>query len=298
MTDSSRIPASIEVSVRQVLDGKAPAGLLPEGTRAYIADLGNDKVQDQIAAARHLSDAGYAPVPHIAARRITSDIDLTRRIAGFTQEGGVTDVLMVAGEADRQMGPYDSVMTLLETGIIDHYGIRSMGVAGHPEGNANYPNVTALDEVLRAKADYAARTNADMRIVTQFGFDAAGFIRWAERLRIAGIYMPIHIGVAGPAKITTLLRYAALCGVGNSISFLKKRASALTALATSYSPEGVVGPLEEYWQENPNGPIQGLHVFPFGGVQKSSTWLEERGTWDIKISLYGNLNAAFVGAAE
>lgn len=296
MTKPPRLPASIEASAKQIQDGKLPIGLLPPETKVYITDIGNDTTPELIKAARMATDANYCPVPHIAARRMTSESELVRRIAGFTQEGGVEDMLMIAGEADYQMGPYDSVLSMIESGCFDHYGVRSMAVAGHPEGNSNYPTITAVEEVLRQKADYASRTNADMRIVTQFGFDAPAFIRWAERVRISGVYLPIHIGVAGPAKITTLLKYAMMCGVGNSIAFLRKRASAITALATSYSPEGVVGPLEDYAAENPDGPIQGIHVFPFGGLNKASGWLEERGNWDIKTSLYGNSNIGLIGA--
>ncbi|MEM6665004.1 MAG: methylenetetrahydrofolate reductase [Pseudomonadota bacterium] len=235
MPATELIGATIEVSPKQVIDGKAPAGLFPAGTKVYLTDIGTHGISDLVAATRQLSDAGYDPVPHMPARRIASEFELQRRIGGFTQEGGVTDMLLIAGEAPMQMGPYDSVMTMLNMGHFDHYGVKSMGVAGHPEGNSAYPAGT-LEAVLSEKADFAGRTNADMRIVTQFGFDAAATIRWAERLRISGIYLPVHVGVAGPAKITTLLKYAMMCGVGNSIEFLKKRGGALAALATSYSP--------------------------------------------------------------
>ena len=118
-----------------------------------------------------------------------------------------------------------------------------------------------------------------MRIVTQFGFDPARFIAWAEGLAASGIDLPVHIGVSGPAKITTLLKYAALCGVGNSIAYLKKNALSLTTLARGHSPESIVGPIERHWQANPQGPIRQIHVFPFGGLQNSADWLVSRGSW-------------------
>ena len=106
-----------------------------------------------------------------------------------------------------------------------------------------------------------------------------------------GDHMPVHLGVAGPAKITTLVKYAAMCGVGNSLDFFKKRTRSLATLATSHSPEGVVGPIEKHWQDNPQTAIRQVHVFPFGGIKKSAEWLEERGTWDIKTSLYPSMNS-------
>ncbi|WP_312858642.1 hypothetical protein [Rhizobium sp. G21] len=131
-----------------------------------------------------------------------------------------------------------------------------------------------------------------MRIVTQFGFDAKKFIAWADGLKAAGVDLPVHLGVAGPAKITTLIKYAAMCGVGNSISFLKKNAMSLTALATSHSPEDVVGPIEKHFLANPDSAIKQIHVFPFGGLKKSAEWLVERGSWDMNSSAAVSARAA------
>ena len=141
------------------------------------------------------------------------------------------------------------------------------------------------------KKFFGERTGAKVRVVTQFGFDGDKFVNWAEGLREHGIDLPVHLGVAGPAKITTLIKYAAMCGVGNSLNFFKKNTRSLATLATSHSPEGVVGPIEKHWQANPQTPIRQVHVFPFGGIKKAAEWLEQRGTWDIKTSLYPSINS-------
>ena len=114
----------------------------------------------------------------------------------------------------------------------------------------------------------------------------------AESLREHGVDLPVHLGVAGPAKITTLIKYAAMCGVGNSISFLKKNALSLTALATSHSPEGVVGPIEQHAIANPASAIKQIHIFPFGGLKKSSEWLVDRGSWKVHNASHTSANAA------
>ena len=56
---------------------------------------------------------------------------------------------------------------------------------------------------LRAKDAFQRETDAAMAIATQFAFEAAPVIAWADRLRAAGITLPVHIGVAGPAKLQT-----------------------------------------------------------------------------------------------
>ncbi len=277
MTGLSKIAVSIEVSAKHVHDSKLTADMLPRGTRVYITDVGIDPVADIIKAASLVSQMGYSPVPHIPARRIESETALNARLAGLVNEGGVHDILVIAGEADDQMGPYSQSLDILKTGLIDKHGITHVGIGGHPEGNEAYEGRDVM-AVLKEKIAFGELMDAEFRIVTQFGFDGPRFVQWAEDVVDAGIDVPIHLGVAGPAKITTLIKYAALCGVGNSLNFFKKRTGAIAQLATKHSPEEVVSPIENAWLEG-RGNIQQLHVFPFGGLQSSADWLTARGSF-------------------
>ncbi len=273
-----RLPASIEITPKQMLDSDGIAALVPAGTRIYITDVGTDPFDRLLSAARTIADQGCIAVPHIPARRLTSEQDLFTRIGRLADEAGVREALLIAGSPNRQQGPYASSMDILETGIFDRHGFRRIGVAGHPEGS---PDITDADitKALQAKNRFADRSDADFYIVTQFGFDAESMIAWAEGLHAIGNALPVHMGIAGPAKITTLLKYAAMCGVGASMGFLTKRASALTTLAMRYSPDTVADPLERHVSENSGSSIEQLHVYPFGGVRQASAWLTERGNW-------------------
>ncbi|WP_421403056.1 methylenetetrahydrofolate reductase [Agrobacterium fabrum] len=275
---ASLIPASIEASPAQVLGPASLAGIFPRGVRVYLTDTGAASQEKLVDAATHLRNLGYEPVPHLAARRIPSRVEFEEQVKRLAGEADVADVLVVGGGVDRPAGPFASSMDMLSSGIFDRYGIKKIAIAGHPEGSPDFSEETAI-AALRLKRDFAERSDADMRIVTQFGFDPARFIAWAEGLAASGIDLPVHIGVSGPAKITTLLKYAALCGVGNSIAYLKKNALSLTTLARGHSPESIVGPIERHWQANPQGPIRQIHVFPFGGLQNSADWLVSRGSW-------------------
>ncbi|MEJ8573072.1 methylenetetrahydrofolate reductase [Microbaculum marinum] len=273
-----RIPASIEATPKQVNDGDRLDGLFPAGTRVYLTDVGTTPVPEFAAAARRLALAGYKPVPHLPARRMAGPADLRDRLNRLTGEAGVDDVLVIAGSVDRPAGDFASTMDILRTGMLAEFGIRTIGVAGHPEGSPDIP-AGGVAEAIAQKNAFAAEYGIDMRIVTQFGFDPQRFVAWAHDLAASGNTLPIHIGVSGPAKITTLLKYAALCGVGPSLDFLKKRASSVMALASGFSPEGVVAPIEEHVAGDPGCPIAQLHVFPFGGLRKTAEWLAERGSW-------------------
>lgn len=284
------LPASIEMAARQAIDSPDLPGLFPPSVRVYITDIGADDTTTLVKAARRITDLGYAPVPHIASRRLTTRAALEERVKASAEEGGVRDVLVIGGDIRHPLGAFASSMDVLETGLLDKYGITHVGVAGHPEGSRDFSE-QAAHEVLRLKRAWGERTGAKVRIVTQFGFDAERFIAWANALSAHGIDLPVHLGVTGPAKITTLLKYAALCGVGNSLNFLKKRSASLAALATSHSPESFVGPVEDHVQANPGSAIEQFHVFPFGGIRNTAKWLEERGTWRPAAIAYRSSNA-------
>lgn len=282
---NKRIPASIEVSPKQAVESADLPNLFPAGTRVYITDVGVDPTPVLVAAAKRVRECGYEPVPHFASRRLTTKAALESRIAATVDQAAVKDVLVIGGGLQQQAGEFSSTMEVLDTGFFDKYGISKIAVAGHPEGSPDFTDEVAA-EALRLKQNFAARTDANLRIVTQFGFDAEQFINWAEGVRQSGIGVPIHLGVAGPAKITTLIKYAAMCGVGNSLSFFKKNTRSIATLATKHSPEGVVGPIEDHWASEAPTLVKQMHVFPFGGIKNASQWLVDRGTWDINISLY------------
>lgn len=275
----SGIAASIEISARQAIESADLPDLLPRGVRVYVADIGTDSLEALVAASRHLRDLGYTPVPHFASRGLTTKAALEERVRAMAEEAGVCDVLVIGGGPKKPAGPFSSTMEVLEMGYFDKYGIREIGVAGHPEGNPDFSEDVAI-EALRLKQAFSERTGAKVRIVTQFGFHAEKFISWAEGLRECGIDLPIHLGVAGPATVPTLIKYAAMCGVGNSLDFLRKQTRSLATLAICHSPESIVGPIEIHLRRHPGSLIAQIHVFPFGGIKRAAEWLADRGTWD------------------
>lgn len=273
-----RLAASIEVSPGQVMNRPETLEAIPPATRVAIVDLGTLEVAEWAAVCRLVAHHGLEPVPHIAARRVISREALEERLAAMSSEAGVRDVLLIGGEADRPAGPFAQTLDVLETGLLDRHGITRIAVAGHPEGS---PAISgdAIEAALWFKQAFAERTGADVRIVTQFGFDAGRAIRWAETLAATGFGLPIHLGVAGPASVKSLIKYAAICGVKASGRFLARRGGTVAQLATSHSPEPQVAPMEAHVAANPHCLIKQFHVFPFGGIAQAAAWLTERGSW-------------------
>ena len=279
ISQGSVLPASTEMSPRQVVEKSELLDLIPAGTRVYVTDLGNVPEDQIVAAARLLSDRGFVPVPHMAARRYASLEAFQVRITRLVQEAGVRDVLAIAGEADKA-GPLTSSVCLLETGLFDSLGIRSIGVAGHPEGAPDISEET-IRSFLMHKHRLAADSDAAFHLVTQFGFDPARFNQWLDTLKSWDNRFPVHAGIAGPAKMTTLLKYAAFAGVENSLNFLKKRGGSVVSMLSGYNPETMTEPLEVRHAREPGSYLAQIHVYPFGGIGKTAAWLTERGSWSF-----------------
>ena len=252
--------------------------LLPAGTRVSIAHLAGTPVADMVATAARLRREGYEPMPHIPARALPDRRTLEDLVARYRDEAGVREALLLGGSPTTPLGPFASSMELIGTGLFD--GFTRLHVAGHPEGNRDIDPDGGEAQVmaaLRWKADFAERTDAEMAIVTQFAFDAAPVIAWAGRLKAAGIGLPIHVGLAGPAKLQTLIKYAVACGVGPSLSVLQRRARDVTRLLTPFEPTEMAAALAAHRMEEPDSPIAGVHLFPLGGIRASADWARAHG---------------------
>jgi methylenetetrahydrofolate reductase (NADPH) len=245
--------------------------MLRPGTTVYITFLPGSDYNDTVATAKRLRDEGFKPAPHFAARSIESAAMFEDYLARVAGEAGVDHVLAIAGALEEPLGPYSDSTQLLDTGLFDKHGIKQIGVAGHPEGSPDMSD-TAIADALAWKNAYAERTDARLHIVTQFAFEAAPIIAWDKALRAAGNNLPIRVGIPGIAKLQTLIKYAVACGVGNSINFLRKQAGNVTKLVTQQEPDQLVRDLAHYSATDPDCGIEGVHMYPLGGLQKSAEW--------------------------
>jgi len=270
--------ASIEVMPRTAAKIEDFNAILPQGTRVYIAHLDGTAIDDMIATARRLTDAGHAVMPHVPARLIANKAELERWIRRYRDEAGVDQALVLAGGIATPKGDFRDAMQLLDTGLFDKHGFTRLHGAGHPEGNRDIDpdgGTRVVDAALAWKTEFSKRTDAEMAIVTQFVFDAEPVIKWTARIKAAGVDLPVHVGLAGPAKLQTLIKFAVACGVGPSIAVLKKRAKDLSKLVMPYTPDEVVTDIAAHVASVPDSPMAGLHIFPLGGIKRSADWMAE-----------------------
>jgi methylenetetrahydrofolate reductase (NADPH) len=130
-----------------------------------------------------------------------------------------------------------------------------------------------LLKALQQKQAFLKDAGMEGFIATQFLFEAGPVAEWARSLRAAGIDLPIHVGVPGPATIKTLVKYAAMCGVGNSARFIRKQAMNVTRLLSVNTPDEFVTGLARLHSEHPELGIAGPHLYPFGGFDRLFDWL-------------------------
>jgi len=270
---------SIEITGKQIDKLPLLRSRLPAGTRAYIALIDPADVAVQLDAARQLTAAGFVAVPHIPARFVRDLDDLKSRIGALTDKAGVTEMLVLGGGAAQPIGRYDAAIHILETGVFESHGVRRIGIAGHPEGNPDITKVhgeAMLLKALKEKQAWLKAKGIEGFIATQFLFEAGPVAEWAKMLRSEGIDLPVHVGVPGPATIKTLVKYAAMCGVGNSARFIRKQALNVTRLLTVNTPDEFVTGLARLHVERPELGIAGPHLYPFGGFDKLFDWLSPK----------------------
>lgn len=250
------------------------AEILPAGTSVYIAFLPGSDYRAVVATAARIRRDGMRPVPHIAARSLSGEAALEDYVSRLVGEAGVDQALAIAGGIARPSGAFDSTIQVLRSGILARHGIRRIGVAGHPEGSPDIPE-PEIRRALHDKQDLARSTGLDMYIATQFCFDARAIIRWDRALRADGIDLPVHIGIAGPAKLKSLIDYARMCGIGASMRVLTRQAGNLARLTKTSMPDRLVTALAQHRQADPACGIVQAHLFPFGGLARTGRWLAQ-----------------------
>ena len=269
---------SIEVLPRSAAKIDSFSDVLPKNTRVYIAHLETEDISAMVATAKRIHDEGFAVMPHIPARMIASKEMLHDWISMYQNEAGVDEALLLAGGSKKPVGDFNSSMQLIESGLFDKAGFKRLHIAGHPEGSKDIDpsgGIKNVSEALSWKQEFSQRTDASMAIATQFCFDADVVKKWADSIKENGIDIPIHIGIAGPAKLQTLLKFSVECGIGASMKVLTKRAKDITKLLMPYKPTQILNELADHKSKDPEFNIEQVHFFPIGGVKQTVDWLKD-----------------------
>lgn len=303
-----RNPFTIELMPRVVLQEGNAALLrrIPPGTRVFLPHLPASHFDEIIAAAVAVQRAGLRPVPHVAARRwqsapqaglalqalsraVGQDEDglellilggTERSLRGTAEGAGLGEAK--SGEPEEPAPAFDDALALIKSDLVSEAGVRTVGVAAHPEGIPGVPRAIT-DAALRDKSEALRAAGIHASAVTQFCFDARVLHGFIQRLPALGLTR-INLGVVGPVKPAALAKYARACGVAIPDG------AARSGDEFEYSPSALLAELEELITQASGSPDKGaavgaagengtelsLHVFPFGGLRTTLDWLESQ----------------------
>ena len=154
--------------------------------------------------------------------------------------------------------------------MLSRCGIRHVTVASHRkdtrESRRRASSGRAKEDVVRG----GCRDRADLPDAVFF--EASPLLNWVKELRAQGLHSRVIAGLAGPAKLTTLLRYAARCGVGPSIRALGARPASFAALVGERGPEQILRVIACAMSAREIDSV-GIHLYSFGGLSRTCSWV-------------------------
>jgi methylenetetrahydrofolate reductase (NADPH) len=279
MTETARHPPamrlledfSLEMTGKDVAKLENAAAAISPGTRIHVTYLENEDLETRVTAAAAVRRLGFVPVPHIAARRIHSREMLEAFLGALRGADAVENVFCVGGDPPAPLGPYEDSLSLIESGVLQEYGVRHVSIAGHPGAHPDI-ETDALWLALEHKAAALARLGIPGTVLTQIDFDADRVLAWVEQVRQHGVDLPVRVGVPGPASIKLLVSFASRMGLSTSTSISKKYGFSVTNLLGKAGPDAFIRDLRAGLQPAKHGRV-GLHFYTFGGFKSTAEWI-------------------------
>jgi methylenetetrahydrofolate reductase (NADH) len=262
---------SIEATLPKPEELDVLATLLPAGTQVFLSTLPHVTLARQLEAAGRIRASGLEPVPHIAARYFADRGELEAFVAQAASMAAVRSVLVIGGDLEVPRGPFASALAVMESGLLQAHGVRTVSFAGYPDGHPAIADAV-LDEALDRKLAAAAAAGLGCGIVTQFCFQPEPILSWIRRLHGRHPAVPVRIGLAGPANVKALVRYAMRCGVGMPKSGLGRKLSMASRIARSAAPDGIIRALDAEKLGTGRAGANAAHFFSFGGLERTARW--------------------------
>jgi len=242
------------------------ASVLAPGSTVTVTCSQRHGIDRTLEVSEHLARRGYRVVPHLAAR-LVHDRDHLERIVARLAGAGIGEAFVVGGDASPPAGGYRDAGDLLEALGSFAGSPAVVGVAGYPEGHPLITDARLLDALLRNQQ------HAD-HVVTQICFDADALVGWIQRIRQAGIVLPVIVGLPGVVERRKLAEVSLRTGVRGSLRYLAKHGRQIATLARSrrYDPTPLTSAVAAHL-DDPGLGIRGVHLFTFNQVEATQAWL-------------------------
>jgi methylenetetrahydrofolate reductase (NADPH) len=262
---------SMEMTGKDVAKVENAVSVIPPGTRINITFLENEDLTMRVGAAAAVKRLGFTPVPHISARQLKSHEHLEEFLAALRDVGATQNVFSVGGDPEVPLGPFEESLALIESGLLQQYGVKHISIGGYPDGHPGI-STAVLWSALEKKAAALSRLEIPGTVITQVEFDADRVLSWVAEVREHGVELPVRIGVPGPASVKLLLGFASRLGVSTSATIAKKYGLSVTHLLGKAGPENFIRDLRAGLDPARHGVIK-LHFYTFGGFKTTAEWI-------------------------
>ena len=200
-----------EANLWKAIERLAP--LKPEFVSVTYGAGGSTRERTHRTVTRILAETGLKPAAHLTCVEASrGEID---EVIQEYKAAGVTHIVALRGDPPGGSGiggiyqpradGYANATELAQA--ISRVGGFEITVGAYPEKHPESPSIDHDIEVLKAKVDAGAT-----RAISQFFFDMDAFLRFRDRVRAAGIGIPLIPGIMPVSNFTGLKRMSAACG--------------------------------------------------------------------------------------
>lgn len=160
---------------------------------------------------RLLDETDLNPAAHLTC--VNASRDEVDAVAREFWQAGVRHFVALRGDAAEGLGtPYRGHAEGYTNGAELVAGLKAFAdfeitVAAYPEKHPESPDFMTDIDMLKRKVD-----NGATRAITQFFFDNDTYERYVDRVRRAGIYIPIVPGILPVHNFAQVAKFAGLCG--------------------------------------------------------------------------------------
>jgi methylenetetrahydrofolate reductase (NADPH) len=265
---------SLEMSAHRPQDAAVIASMLPVAASVFVNHLPRHALADTLETLMALHRVGLQAVPHIAARRVESREELRDFLRRATRNAGVQRVLVIGGDMERAVGPYQDALSLLADGLVAEAGIREIGVASYPEGHPRIAKAE-LEQALTAKLELIDQQGGGAFAVTQFSFAPIRIVEHCIELDRRHPNLPVLVGMPGPTSIGRLLQFAQRCGVSASLRALQAQGMGAVRLITHTDPGEQLIMVARHCATSAGRNIVGVHLFSFGDAKRAAVFIRD-----------------------
>lgn len=203
-------PQDVESENRlwQVIEGLAP--LSPAFFSVTYGAGGSTRERTDRIVRRIHTETPVPPAAHLTCVGASrADVD---RLARSWWEFGIRQIVALRGDAPKGQGSYAPHPEGYENAAALVEGLRriadfDISVAAYPERHPDSPSVEADIDNLKRKVD-----NGATRAITQYFFDNGDFLRFRDRIKAAGVHVPLVPGILPVTNFARVLQFSQQCG--------------------------------------------------------------------------------------